>query len=57
MPQLEASGIGEFYGDPRKRFFAELMIDIEEDPFTRAVRWDAAGGRAMSERCCCDFSR
>ena len=28
---------GEFYGDPRKRFFAELIIDIEEDPFTRVV--------------------
>jgi hypothetical protein len=37
MPQLKPSRIGEFYGDPRKRFFAELIIDIEEDPFTRVV--------------------
>lgn len=39
LPSCPSSNrrIGEFYGDPRKRFFAELIIDIEEDPFTRVV--------------------
>jgi hypothetical protein len=57
MPQLEASRIGEFYGDPRKGFFAELMIDIEEDLFTRAVIVGMLPKRELSERCWCDFSR
>jgi hypothetical protein len=29
--------IGEFYGDPKTRTFAELLIDAEEDPYLRAV--------------------
>ena len=29
--------IGEFYGNPRTRTFAELLIDAEEDPALRAV--------------------
>jgi hypothetical protein len=29
--------IGEFYGNPKTRTFAELLIDAEEDPHLRAV--------------------
>jgi len=32
-----ASRIGEFYSNSRTRTFAELLIDIEEDRFARAV--------------------
>jgi hypothetical protein len=31
--------IGEFYGNPKTRTFAELLIDAEEDPYLRAVLW------------------
>jgi len=38
MPEFERTvRIGEFYGDPRTRTFAELLIDLEEDRVARAV--------------------
>ena len=38
LPDFERAGrIGEFYGDPRTRTFAELLIDLEEDRVARAV--------------------
>jgi hypothetical protein len=38
LPDFDRAGrIGEFYGDPRTRTFAELLIDIEEDRVARAV--------------------
>ena len=33
-----AARIGEFFGDPRTQTFAQLLIDLEESPHTRAVR-------------------
>ena len=35
--QLGADLIGESYGNPKTRTFAELLIDCEEDPTLRAV--------------------
>ena len=32
-----AGRIGELWLDPRSRTFAELLIDCEDDPYTRAV--------------------
>ena len=29
--------IGDLFGDPRTQTFAELLIDLEESPHTRAV--------------------
>jgi hypothetical protein len=38
LPDLErADRIGEFWGNPRTRTFAELLIDCEENPTLRAV--------------------
>jgi hypothetical protein len=38
LPDYERAGrIGEFYGNPKTRSFAELLIDAEEDPYLRAV--------------------
>ena len=38
LPDLErADRIGEFWGNPKTRTFAELMIDCEEDRTLRAV--------------------
>ena len=38
MPDHQrAARIGEFFGDPRTLTFAELLIDLEESPHTRAV--------------------
>jgi hypothetical protein len=38
LPDLEqADRIGEFYGYPETRAFAELLIDCEEDRTLRAV--------------------
>ena len=38
LPDLDrADRIGEFYGNPKTRTFAELLIDAEEDPYLRAV--------------------
>ena len=36
LPDLErVRSIGEFYGDPRTRTFAQLLVDIEESPHAR----------------------
>jgi hypothetical protein len=38
LPDLErAERIGEFWGYPESRIFAELLIDYEEDRVLRAV--------------------
>ena len=38
LPDFDrADRIGEFYGNPETRTFAELLIDAEEDPYLRAV--------------------
>ena len=38
LPEFErAHGIGEFWGNPITRTFAELLIDCEEDKTMRAV--------------------
>jgi hypothetical protein len=38
LPDFDRAGrIGEFYGDPRTRTFAELLIDLEEDRVATAV--------------------
>jgi hypothetical protein len=31
--------IGEFWGHPETRTFGELLIDLEEDRFAKAVIW------------------
>jgi hypothetical protein len=38
LPDLDpVDRIGSFYGDPKTRTFAELLIDCEEDRALRAV--------------------
>jgi hypothetical protein len=38
LPEFNrAARIGEFYGNPKTRTFAELLIDAEQDPHLRAV--------------------
>jgi hypothetical protein len=38
QPDLErVRSIGEFYGDPRTRTLAQLLIDLEESPHARGV--------------------
>jgi hypothetical protein len=38
LPDLEhAERIGEFWSNPQRRTFAELLIDCEEDRTLRAV--------------------
>jgi hypothetical protein len=38
LPDFDRAGrIGEFWGNPRTRTFAELLIDCEEDRTLRAV--------------------
>ena len=38
LPDFDrVDGIGEFWGYPESRAFAELRIDREEDPTLRAV--------------------
>ncbi len=38
LPDFErANRIGEFWGNPKTRTFAELLIDCEEDRVLRAV--------------------
>jgi hypothetical protein len=38
LPDLDrADRIGEFWGNPKSRTFAELLIDCEEDRVLRAV--------------------
>ena len=40
LPGFErADRIGEFWGNPRTRTFAELLIDLEEDKAAKAVVW------------------
>ena len=37
LPDLErVRSIGEFHGDPRTRAFAQLLVDLEQSPQTRA---------------------
>ena len=39
LPDFDrAERIGEFWGNPRTRTFAELLMDCEEDRVLRAVR-------------------
>jgi hypothetical protein len=46
-----ADRIGEFWGYPESRAFAELLIDCEDDRTLRAVLvWDAAGDRSLRYR-------
>jgi hypothetical protein len=47
LPDFErADRIGEFWGYPESRAFAELLIDCEEDRTLRgSARWHAAGDR------------
>jgi hypothetical protein len=38
LPDFDRAGrIGEFYGNPKTRFFAQLLIDLEESPHARGV--------------------
>jgi len=32
-----ARRIGEFYGNPKTRTFAQLLLDLEESPHSRAI--------------------
>jgi hypothetical protein len=44
LPDFErADRIGEFWGYPESRAFAELLIDCEEDRTLRAVLWRLLG--------------
>ena len=51
LPDFErADRIGEFWGYPESRTFAELLIDCEEDRALRAVLvWHVAGNRSIVE--------
>ena len=53
LPDLDrAEGIGEFWGYPESRAFAELLIDCEEDkvPPSGDCRHAAGGGEAVAAR-------
>jgi hypothetical protein len=51
LPEHDRAGrIGEFYLNPRTRTFAQLMIDLEEDPYARAVVLGELRGRQTRER-------
>jgi hypothetical protein len=40
LPDFDrAERIGEFWGHPETRTFAELLIDLEEDKTLKAVIW------------------
>ena len=40
LPDFErADRIGEFWGHPETRTFGELLIDLEEDKYAKAVIW------------------
>ena len=48
LPDFErADRIGEFWGYPQSRAFAELLIDCEEADPSRGARRDAAGGGSL----------
>jgi hypothetical protein len=38
-----ADRIGEFWARPETRTFGELLIDLEEDKYAKAVIWDCLG--------------
>jgi len=47
LPDFDrADRIGEFYKNPKTRTFAELLIDVEEDPYLRAVLVGCSGSGA-----------
>jgi len=52
LPDFERGGmIGEYWGNPKTRPSAELLIDLQEDRAARGGRRrDAAGTRRGSER-------
>ena len=40
LPDFDrADRIGEFWGHPETRCFGELLIDLEEDKYAKAVIW------------------
>jgi len=40
LPDFErADRIGQFWGNPATRTFGELLIDLEEDRYAKAVVW------------------
>jgi hypothetical protein len=41
--------IGEYWSNPRTRTFAELLIDAEEDPPTRALLVGMLAERSRSQ--------
>jgi hypothetical protein len=50
LPDFERVGvIGEYWSNPRTRTFAELLIDAEEDPPTRALLVGMLAERSRSQ--------
>jgi len=48
LPDFDrAEAIGSYWGNPKTRTFAELLIDCEEDRRLRGARWHAAGARPL----------
>jgi hypothetical protein len=51
LPDFDrADRIGSYWGNPKTRTFAELLIDCEEDRVLRAVHRGDAAGRTMVMR-------